>query len=64
MFIDLAGHSKNRKQQFLEEMESCIPWEFLEEILGLINIYRVLLLQKLLKKRDKNLNFYLSFFKN
>jgi len=34
MFIDLAGHSKNRKQQFLEEMESCIPWEFLEEILN------------------------------
>jgi len=33
-------------------------------IKGLINIYRVVFLQKLLKKRDKNFNFYLSFFKN
>ena len=34
MFIELAGSEKNRKQKFLEEMEECIPWEFLEEILN------------------------------
>lgn len=34
MFIDLAGHDKNRKQQFLEEMEREIPWEYLAEEIG------------------------------
>jgi len=29
MFIELAGHDKNRKQQFLEEMEREIPWDFI-----------------------------------
>ena len=30
MFIELAGSEKNRKQQFLEEMEKCLPWDYLE----------------------------------
>lgn len=34
MFIELAGSEKNRKQRFLKEMEECLPWEFLEEILN------------------------------
>jgi len=34
MFIELAGSEKNRKQRFLEEMNECLPWEFLEEILN------------------------------
>ena len=34
MFIELAGSEKNRKQRFLEEMEECLPWEFLEDILN------------------------------
>jgi len=34
MFIELSGSKKNRKQRFLEEMEECLPWEFLEEILN------------------------------
>lgn len=31
MFIELAGHDKNRKQRFLEEMEREMPWDFIEE---------------------------------
>lgn len=34
MFIELAGHEKNRKQRFLEEMEREIPWEFIAEEIG------------------------------
>lgn len=34
MFIELAGHEKNRKQRFLEEMEREIPWEFIGDEIG------------------------------
>ena len=34
MFIDLAGHSKNRKQKFLEEMNDAIPWEFITSVIS------------------------------
>ena len=34
MFIDLAGHSKNRKQKFLEEMNEVIPWEFITSVIS------------------------------